>query len=305
VRATLARAAALLVVLLLAGVGLQVAVSLAPGDAVDLAGVGADQRAALVEAWGLDGAPLPRALRAVGRALRGDLGTSLVVRPGAPVGSLVLVAWARSLPLLLGGVLLGPLLGAVVARAPRAVAGTARVLAAGPVFLAAALLVAGLNEAAFAGLGAGLPRPGWFPLPDRVSVLRGALAVGLVAWSGGALGDLSARTRDRLAAIRRAPWLLAARSRGEPTGDLALRALAPALAGQAAARAVGCAGALVIVEKMLLVRGAGALLWDAALARDLPLVAGLAWGAAVVVGVLRLGFDALQVAADPRLADAT
>jgi peptide/nickel transport system permease protein len=305
-RTAAARGAGLLLLLVVTSVLVQVLVGLAPGDAVDLAGVAPDQRDALAAAWGLDQPPLTRALAAVGRAARGDLGTSLIVRPGAPVTELAGTAWLRSLPLLLGAVVLGPVLGVALALLGRGVGRLPGLALSGPRFVLVLLLVHGLNELTFGAMGAGwLSRPTWFPLPDVASALRGGLAVGLLAWGSGALADLQGQSAAALWRLREESWVLACESRGERSTPVLLRGLLPGLLAQSSAQVVAAAGGLVIIEKLLLLRGAGALLWDAALARDLPLVAGLTLGAATIVGVLRWILDVGRLRADPRLLDAS
>ncbi len=61
----------------------QVLLWLAPGDAVDMLTDDPALRAAMVREWGLDQPVLLRYVGTVGRALGGDLGTSLTYRPGA------------------------------------------------------------------------------------------------------------------------------------------------------------------------------------------------------------------------------
>ena len=302
-RASLMRIGVAVATIGAAAVAVQLVLSLAPGDAVDLAGVGPEQRAALLARWGLDAPPLERALRAVAAMLTGELGPSLVVRPGEPAVGLAVAAWGRSLPLLLAGVaagLGGGLLAAVVPHA-RGIGGAHRLLSAPPTFQAALAHVHGLNAAAFSAWQAGAPRPGWFPLPDAPSLLRGALAVGLVAWSAGAMGGAQARLAAAATRLRASDWLGAIAVQGRPPRGPLLRALLPEVFGLGATQALLSTGALVVTEKLLGLGGAGRLLWEAALARDLPLVSALTVGFAVVVGGLRLAFDLGQRAADPRL----
>lgn len=286
-----------------AAVCVQVVLSLAPGDAVDLAGVGPDGRAALLAHWGLDAPPVERAVRSVGAMLRGQLGPSLVVRPGEPAAGLAAAAWMRSLPLLLGGVLvgLGGGLIAAMGRAPRTLGATLRLLSAPPTFLAALCAVHGLNAVVFEAWKAGAPRPGWFPLPDAPSLVRTLLAISLVAWSAGALGGGQARLAAAVARVRESDWLSAIAVQGAGTTRPLLRAILPELFALGGTQVLLSAGALVVTEKLLGLGGAGRMLWDASLARDLPLVSSLVVGFAVVVGGLRLTFDLAHRAADPRL----
>jgi peptide/nickel transport system permease protein len=286
-----------------AAVCVQLVLSMAPGDAVDLAGVGPEQRDALLAHWGLDAPPLERAMRSVGAMLMGELGPSLVVRPGEPVVGLAVGAWLRSLPLLLGGVLIG--LGggllAAMGRRARALGPPLRLLSAPPTFLAALCAVHGLNAIVFEAWRAGAPRPGWFPLPDTPSLARTLLAVALVAWSAGALGGAQGRLAAAVQRIRDSDWLSAIAVQGGDTTRPLVRAILPELFALGGTQVLLSAGALVVTEKLLGLGGAGRLLWEACLARDLPLVSSLVVGFAVVVGGTRLAFELAHRASDPRL----
>jgi ABC-type dipeptide/oligopeptide/nickel transport system permease component len=171
-----------------------------------------------------------------------------------------------------------------------------------PVFLLAHVAVAALNGVAWAAMERGwIARPDWFALPDQPSALRTALAVVLLAVGSGALAGVHGEVEDALVRVRASPWVDAARARGEPTGAMVLRALAPELAGTAASRAALLVGGAVIVEKVLLLNGAGAVLWSAALLRDSELALSIGVLAAALVAAARLAADAVRVAIDPRL----
>jgi len=73
------------------------------------------------------------------------------------------------------------------------------------------------------------------------------------------------------------------------------------LATLAAGRVGFLVGGLVVVEKVLLLNGAGALMWDACLKRDYPLAMGLAIAAAAIVAVANLVADLVRFSVDPRL----
>ena len=59
-------------------------------------------------------------------------------------------------------------------------------------------------------------------------------------------------------------------------------------------------GGLVILEKILLMNGIGAILWQSALERDYPLALGITLVTAAVVASLRLVGDVVRTAIDPR-----
>lgn len=294
-----------LVTLAGAGALLQVLLAAAPGDPIAMVPGGEELRPALAAEWGLD-QPLPvRILRAVSQTLRGDLGVSLTVRPGAAVSGLVLEAAGRSLALLLPSLLLAvgtalalaALRGRYVGKVRRLVA----MASALPVFLLAWAAVTGLNAGAWALMERELiARPGWFALPDQDSALRAALAMVALAWGSGTLSELHASFEEEIGRVREAGFVAAARGLGLPVWPHVVRNLAPVVAALTAARVGALLGGLVIVEKVLMLRGAGALLWEAALQRDYPLAFGLGLAAAATAAGARLLGDVVVAALDPR-----
>lgn len=292
--------AALLVQLLLA---------FAPGDAIDLLPNGEELRPVLASEWGLD-RPLPeRLFTTVGRLAVGELGTSLTWRPGAPVAELMLDAGLRSLSLLGPAVVLAAALAVglatVSARGGTRLLRSVQLVSVIPTFVAAWLLVTGINAAVWALLERGLvQRPDWFALPDTASPVRTALAVGVLAIASGGLTEMHAACDTELRRLRAAPFVDAARARGEPTWTLLLHNLLPPLLDIAASRTAWLLGSLVVVEKVLLISGAGAALWQACRLRDYPVAIGLTLGAALVVAGARLAADVARLGLDPRLRDA-
>lgn len=287
----------------------QVLLSLAPGDAIDLLPNGEELRAGLSAEWGLD-RPLPeRLLATLGNLARGDLGTSLTWRPGASVAELVADTGARSLVLLVPAHVLGVTMAALLgAWSARATAGGMRLLrlvqlgSVVPAFLAAYLLVTGINAAIWALLERGLiERPEWFALPDTPSAVRTALAVGVLAVASGGLTEMHAACDAELRRLRVAPFVDAARARGAAAWPVVLHNLVPHLADLAASRAAWLLGSLVVVEKLLLFSGAGAALWQACRMRDYPVAIGITLVAAIVVAGTRLVADLVRLAVDPRL----
>jgi len=279
---------------------------LAPGDPIDLLPNAEAVRPVLEARWELDRPAPERLLRWWGRLLSGDLGTSLSLRPGAPVGELV---WAAAVPTglrVLGAlvVVLGAGTGlAWHTSARRGSLGRWAVHAVSmvPLFLAIHLVVAGLNAGAFALIEAGtIARPGWFALPDQASSLRTALAITLLAVASGSLHEVHAELEVALAELRRAPFVDAARARGQATAPLLLRHLLPELCTVGAGRFAMLVGGAVVVEKLMLLPGAGAMLWNAALLRDYQVVLALSLVAAGSVVVVRLGADVARIFLDPR-----
>jgi len=280
-------------------------VVLAPGSAADAAAAGPTDRAALAASWGDEAPAMTRIARGVGRTLRGDLGTSRVVRPGAAITPLALGAWARSAARLLAALGVATLLAVGGAALHRRAGPASAVASATPVFLMAVATVTAINAATWALMSAGwLDRPSWFALPDTPSLAREALGVGVLAVASSGLAELRRDVAGALAAARDSPWADAARARGELLWPHLASNLTAPVARALAARTVLLAGGLVVLERVLLLQGAGALLWRAAVARDLPLAAGVALVGAGVIAAIRLGLDLVALQADPRLREA-
>ena len=117
----------------------------------------------------------------------------------------------------------------------------------------------------------------------------------------GALSEAHSQIEEALIRVRKSPFVDAMRARGETTWPSVLANLVPPLASTLAERAAFLAGGAVIAEKVLLINGVGAVLWEAALLRDYDLALTIALFAAGFVGVVRLGADAIRVAVDPRM----
>ncbi len=284
----------------------QLLLSLAPGDPVDLVPGGEEVRAGLEAEWGLDAPVLVRYGRYLARAATGDLGTSLTWRPGAPVADLVWPAAARSLGLAVPAVGLALVTGVLLAWATAGRRSWRRrivqALSIGPVFLLAFVAVTVLNETTWTLVERGLvARPSWFALPDTASGLRTALAIVVLAVGSGSLAEVHAALEDEIVRIRNAPFVDAALARGAPIAPHVLLNLLPPLTTIMANRTAFFVGGLVVVEKVLLLNGAGSMLWQACGARDYPLAMGLAIVAAAVVCATRLMGDLLRVGVDPRL----
>ena len=271
----------------------------APGDPIDL--LGAEEiRAGLEAEWGLD-QPLPvRVGRFIIGALHGDLGSSLTVRPGAKIVPLIRSSAGRSAGLLIPALLLSLGLSLLLAWSNRRWR-MVHAISVAPVFLLAHLLVHGINETTYTLIQEGLTRPEWFALPLIDSPQRSALAIGILAIGSGALSSLSGELSAAIQQIRSSAWLEAARARGTPLSPHILGNLLPPLLVSLASQVAFVTGGLVIVEKVLLLNGAGALLWESALQRDYPLAMGLAMLAAITICGARLLTDVARLLIDPRL----
>lgn len=294
--ATLAVAAGLVFALLL----------VAPGDPIDLVGDDAG-RAVLARDFGYDRSAAARFWGWLAALPGGDLGTSRTVRPGAPVAELLAARAGTSAVTLLAATGLlgagGAALAALTAGRRSGVRVVVHALSSPPGFLSAFALVTAANAAAWALMERGLlERPSWFALPDQASPWRWALGVVVLATGSGALSQVHAELEDHWVKTARAPWVDAALGRGERVTGLLLRALVPPLAAAVADRTALLAGGLVVVEKVLLVPGLGALTFDAAALRDYDVVLAGTLAATAWVVAARTLADVARAAVDPRLA---
>jgi peptide/nickel transport system permease protein len=282
-------------------------VDAAPGDAIDLLPDGESLRAELETRWSL-GRPLPERLAVwLAAVARGDLGTSWVVRPGEPVSQLFAGPALDSLVRLLAASVLSMLVSLAVAwRAAGRTSwlrGSISAVSLTPVFLLAHLAIMTLNATAWRAIEAGwIDRPEWFALPTEASALRALLAVALLAVGSAALSGLIADLEEALVRLRKAPFVLAARARGEDARLMIARNLLPTAVALLADRLAFFVGGLVILEKVFLLGGAGSLLWRASLERDVEVVLAIGLGTAVVVATGRLAGDVSRAWLDPRLA---
>lgn len=303
-RAVLGRVGTFLATLAGAVLLIQALIAASPGDAIDLLPNADQVRPQLEAEWGLD-LPLPaRVARALARAAVLDLGTSLTYRPGTPVTELVARGAAESAAILVPAWLLSLAMSVGAAWWTSGGRPGGRVLAAVsvvPAFLAAWGLVTAINAAVWGGMEAGWwERPEFFALPDTDSAVRTALAIAVLAVASGNLSGQHAALDAELRALRRAPFVEAARARGAPVWPHLAGNLLPPLLEVGAGRVAALLGTVVVVEKLLLLNGAGAMLWQACVRRDFPLATGITLAAAVVVAGVRLASDLARLAVDPR-----
>ncbi|NCG22312.1 MAG: ABC transporter permease subunit [Rhodobacterales bacterium] len=280
--------------------------ALAPGDPIDLIPGGEAIRPQLEAEWGLDQPLVVRWLQTLGRMARGDLGTSISYRPGAPVLEVIGAASVRSLGWLLAALLLAATQSVALAwyTAGRSswIRGLLRWVSVAPVFLLAHLSVHSINTITFWGMNLSYwGRPEWFALPDQPSSVRAVLAVVLLAVGSGAVTELHLEVESALTRIRASGYVDAARARGSSTFRLVAWNLLPPLASLLANRAAFFAGGLVVLERVLLLNGAGSILWQSALSHDYPVAMGVALLAAIWVAGARSLADFTRTAVDPRM----
>lgn len=294
--ATLCGAAALLLALM----------HLAPGDAIDMLPNSEELRPVLEQEWALDKPFYARLLQYLGNVLTGDLGTSLTYRPGTPVLDVILWPALRSASWTISALVLTLCWGTGLAwytAGQRSLSRTlVQLISIAPVFLVAHLVVNGLNELTWALVQSQtIARPAWFALPDEPSLLRTVIAIVTLAVASGALSEVHAEAEEAIVRIRDSAYVDAARARGEDiTPHVAWNLILP-LTTVATTRAAFLVGGLVILEKVLLLNGAGSILWRAALERDWPVALGIGLFAAAGVATVRLISDAVRLLVDPRM----
>jgi peptide/nickel transport system permease protein len=250
---------------------------------------------------GTDRPALDRFTEWAGRALTGDLGTSLVT--GRPVVDEIAGRFGFTVLLtglsLLVTVPLAVLVGAAAGRRPgsrtdRASTATVSALQAAPQF-ALGLLLVGLFALQL----------GWFPATAGGGSLLtpGVLVLPVAVLVASQVGWLSRQVRQGVLQTDRSPHVTHLRRLGLPERVVLWRhvlpgGVAPSL--QQLARIVeGTLGGVVVVESLFALPGVGAGVVEAVQNRDLPLVQGYALLAAVVTILTTLLVDLLTARLTP------
>lgn len=279
-----------------------VVLTVIPGDAARLM-VGAEatpeRYAAARQALGLD-QPWPRRLADwLGRALRGDLGTSWRHR-GWPVAALLAQGIRVTFPLallasalsFLGGVLLGVASAAHLGRRlDLLLSGLSQLGLALPEFWLGILLLQTV------------PRTGWESSGFWTRLVLPALALALPRTA-----YFARLTRAVVADLLALDFVRTARAKGLAEGPVLFRhalrnALIPLVAGLGLTFGRLLAGALV-VERVFALPGLGHYAVEAAFGRDIPLLLGLGALAAAAVAVVSTLAEVLYGVLDPRVRSA-
>lgn len=317
-RLILRRLAGAVPVLALVVTGAFLLLEAAPGDAVDayLAGAGggdAGMRAALREAWGLDGGVVARLGAYLAALGRGDLGWSSAF--GRPVLTVILERLPNTL-LLMGlatalALGLGSALGIVCGARPgslrdRAISTAAIMLYAVPGFWLGLVLIVifavdlrWLPSSGIETTASGLT--GWARAMDvgRHLVLP-VVSLGIVYMA------LYLRLmRDGMAELWGQDFVRAAQARGMPRGRLVLRhvarnALLPVVT-MLGLQSASMLGGSVVVESVFAVPGLGRLAQEAVARRDMPLLLGVMLMSALAVMLANLLVDLAYAWLDPRV----
>lgn len=291
-------------------------VHLAPGsyaDAIDNPRMTPQAREAARQRFGLDQPGHVQYVHWLNAMIRLDLGNSLVFK--RPVATVLAAALPPTLLLAVAALVIDFLLGV-------AAAGWAAAKPGGWVdrtVSIVALVISGTPPFWFAGMAVLVFAVvlGWFPSSHMASVGAADWNVAArfmdtlhhLALPAGVLGIMGAAVTARylragFVAARSAPWTLAARERGIPErrilwAHVIRPSLAPAVTLLGLSLPALVAGSLVI-EVVFAWPGMGRVMWQAALARDTPLLMActVIGAGAVVIGSLVA--DVLYAAVDPR-----
>lgn len=265
-----------------------------PGDAIDALPNGPEVRAQLEAEWGIHG---------------GDLGHSLTVRPGAPVGALCTAAFSTSLAVLFPALALTLVMGFATAGFFPAGGSAWRrglhllgdTVSSAPTVILSLATVLAINAVTWALMERNLiDRPPWFALPAEPGAMRSAVAIVVLAVGSARWSQVSAWARRLLEGLDRASFMEAARSRGQRTMGTTLHHLLVPTARLASEQVPSCFAGLIVVERALGLPGAGTLFWQACAGRDWPVAVGVALGAALLTAAARLVAETVAVVVDPR-----
>ena len=276
----------------------------APGDPIDLLPNGASLRPILELEWGLDRSLTERWWDALIRLSKGDLGTSMSVRPGLDVWTLIATPVQRSLIWVALAMVTSVGLGLIAAGTKTTAHRLFHVLGVAsitPLFLMTHMAINAINDITYSAISNGyIARPSFFALPLEESLARTLLAIFLLGFASGNLYEW----REEIVVIKNridtSDYVMATRSRGLPVWQHFLYNALPPLASLVVARLPLYLGGLVILERLFLLEGAGALLWNAALARDYALASGLTLIFASFVIITRLIASLIQLQINPR-----
>lgn len=217
-------------------------------------------------------------------AARGDLGRSY---RGYPITELVLRGAGRTLPIVtaagflslcvaLAGALLLPRRGRA-----RWLRGAAHALSLTPVFLLGYLAVV------------------FFAVPPRGAGQLVA-AVLILALGDGMFSDALADLSGEVDQLRRRPFVLAARLRGEGLWRHVTPHLLLPMARLAASKAAFLLGGVLVVEMVLGIQGLGLMGYRAAQHADFPLLLAISVFITALVAGMQLLVDLIRIAVDPR-----
>ncbi len=309
------RAAAGLLLLIGASFVIYLTVRLAPGNAVDAITSMATteaQRLELMAEYGLDRGPITGFIAWLGRAITGDFGISLSTQAGQDVMALAWPAFERTLLLCGAALTLSVVLALVLAillgearPAQHFLTGPLYVLTVAPAFVVAVVFAQGTNFLTDKYLvQGGYEPPIWHPLMGYVSAedsLMPFVFAGIVlVISDGIFVDLLNALRAELTALRHAQFISAVRAKGASVLGHITRNMVVPVVSAFASRLPMMVGAVVIVEYVFTIEGAGYVLLEASKARDFPVVVGVSVLFTAVIIAVNIASDIIGALVDPR-----
>jgi len=289
--------------------------SLAPGsyaDAIDNPRLTPAARARMQEKFGLDEPPVRRYVNWLNALAHGDPGISFLFK--ARVSTVISRTLGKTALLMGCALILDFLFGIIIALISTAFAGRC----IDNVLSLLSLSVYSLPSFWLAGLAIYFfsLRLGWLPPSHMTSI--GAPADGVAHWldlarhlvlPAGVLGLVGAAStarylRAQMLELRESPYLLAARARGiGPLRILLVHAFRPALSPLVTLLGLALPALVsgsVVIEAIFSWPGMGRVLWQAAVARDVPMVMGCVLVGALAVILGNLLADILYAVVDPR-----
>lgn len=285
-------------------------IRMVPGDpALVMLGEGADPAtvAAMHQQLGLDQPVIVQYLTWIGRALRGDLGTSIAT--GEAVGPLILSRFALTASVVLAAVALATMIavcfGMIAAwrrghRTDLAISSVASLVLAVPSFWLGLVLLL-----LFGVKLRWLPVVGYIPFSEGIVAALAFLVLPIATLTISESGVLTRMMRASAIDVLRLDYVTHARAKGLSERTVLTRhvfpnAFAPTLT------LVGLTlghllGGIAVVETVFTLPGLGRLMVDGILARDYPVVQGCLLFTAVIYVLVNLAVDLLYPLFDPRV----
>ena len=277
--------------------------------------VSPEQRAEIVEYWGVDEPPVQRYFSWLSAVLQGDLGESSLYR--RPVAAIIGERFVSSLALMFSSWALAGLFGFGLGCAMGMHTGkwqdkllkkVCYVLSSTPTFWLGLLLLLVFSV-----------KLGWFPIGfySPIGVLSGDvtlwqklyhLALPALTLSLASFANIALHTRQKLIDVLNSDYVLFARARGEKPRSILRRhglrnILLPALSLQFASFAELFGGS-VLTENVFSYPGLGSAAAEAGLAGDVPLLLGITLFSALFVCIGNMLANLLYGVVDPRIREA-
>ncbi len=299
------RTAALLLLVTIAMFGL---LNWAPGDPtamyVNVQSLSPEELAAARHELGLDRSLPVRYAAWVGRMLQGDLGTSL--RTGRPVLRELWQTGRRTL-LLTGSAILLTLLAASLAAY---VAATRRHPMASALLVAGGYVISALPVfwLGYLAIYIFTSRLGVLPLmgseDSEGNWLFLLVPIVVLGLGNGTLSEITRHLRAHLEGVLQEDYIRTARAKGAPMWrHLYKDGFLLPLSSVLATKLPYVLGGAIVVEQVFNWSGMGRLVWQAAADRDYPILMGVTLASALIVRAGHAAKEAVQVAANPQLAE--